>query len=376
MTLLFIGGAIETVEALEQAVRHGHDVAVVDGNEQAPGIVWARANKQQTIIASTYNSEAIIESLPYLAPDITGGLAVGCDVGPTVSAVARHLHLPHIPHEVSLLSWDKHLLKQKLAKGGIKVPRNSTELAEPSPLVIKPIGGRGGRGVEYVADSSLGFNDALNRAAEHSPTNQAIAEEYLPGFQISSETIVYDGHCWFTGLTDRAYNLAQTMPRFIEFGGIGPSLFDYSLIGRKIRNTLQKCVDVLGIRHGTIKGDIVVVPETFEPYIIELAIGRLSGGYNCTRYLPIAYGVDFFGAAMAVYQGLPPHPCLVQRQPLKHIAGGYTNALTAKHNAERGEFRFTVADSRQQVLANLAASGVDIRAMLPGNPTIFDGKPL
>ena len=53
-------------------------------------------------------------------------------------------------------------------------------------------------------------------------------------------------------------------------------------------------------RDGTVKGDIVV--HDGEPYVIELA-ARLSGGFFCTREIPLNTGVDFIGAAIKIALG-------------------------------------------------------------------------
>jgi biotin carboxylase len=53
---------------------------------------------------------------------------------------------------------------------------------------------------------------------------------------------------------------------------------------------------------GTVKGDIVV--HEGEPHVIELA-ARLSGGFFCTREIPLNTGVDFIGAAIKVALGEP-----------------------------------------------------------------------
>ena len=58
----------------------------------------------------------------------------------------------------------------------------------------------------------------------------------------------------------------------------------------------------MGITDGTVKGDIVI--HKGEPYMIELA-ARLSGGFFCTREIPLNTGVDFIGAAIKIALGEP-----------------------------------------------------------------------
>ena len=63
---------------------------------------------------------------------------------------------------------------------------------------------------------------------------------------------------------------------------------------------VARAAKALGITEGTVKGDIVV--HKGEPYVIELA-ARLSGGFFCTREIPLNTGVDFIGAAIKVALG-------------------------------------------------------------------------
>ena len=46
----------------------------------------------------------------------------------------------------------------------------------------------------------------------------------------------------------------------------------------------------MGVTDGTVKGDIVV--HKGEPYVIELA-ARLSGGFFCTREIPLEHRRGF-----------------------------------------------------------------------------------
>src|SRR5262249_45379331 len=61
-----------------------------------------------------------------------------------------------------------------------------------------------------------------------------------------------------------------------------------------------RAATALGVREGTVKGDIVVHEGV--PYVIELA-ARLSGGFFCTREIPLNTGVDFIGCAIRVALG-------------------------------------------------------------------------
>ena len=137
-------------------------------------------------------------------------------------------------------------------------------------------------------------------ARQHSPTERVMVEEYLSGPQVSTESIVVNGRCYTPGFSDRNYEyLERYAPFFIENGGDLPSHLPQD-IQDKVKDVVARAAAALGITNGTVKGDIVV--HNGEPYVIELA-ARLSGGFFCTREIPLNTGVDFIGAAIKLALG-------------------------------------------------------------------------
>jgi len=119
---------------------------------------------------------------------------------------------------------------------------------------------------------------------------------------VSTESVVVDGRCFTPGFSDRNYEyLERYAPFFIENGGDLPSRLPENLQA-KVRDVVARAAAALGVTSGTVKGDIVV--HNGEPYVIELA-ARLSGGFFCTREIPLNTGVDFIGAAIKVALGEP-----------------------------------------------------------------------
>jgi len=79
-------------------------------------------------------------------------------------------------------------------------------------------------------------------------------------------------------------------------------------------------IAALGITNGTVKGDIVV--HKGEPYVIELA-ARLSGGFFCTREIPLNTGVDFVGLAIRVALGEKPDASELEPKTLTPVIQRY-----------------------------------------------------
>ena len=169
-------------------------------------------------------------------------------------------------------------------------------------LVIKPVDSRGSRGVQRVAQVE-DLAKAFLFARKHSPTERVMVEQYLSGPQVSTESVIVSGRCFTPGFSDRNYEyLERYAPFFVENGGDLPSHLPPA-IQAKVKQVVAKAAAALGISNGTVKGDIVV--HEGEPHVIELA-ARLSGGYFCTREIPLNTGVDFIGAAIRVALGERP----------------------------------------------------------------------
>jgi biotin carboxylase len=153
--------------------------------------------------------------------------------------------------------------------------------------------------VEQVEDLAKAFAFAQ----QHSPSDRVMVEQYLSGPQVSTESIVVDGVCHTPGFSDRNYEyLERYAPFFIENGGDLPSHLPDD-IQQKVKDVVAQAAAALGITNGTVKGDMVV--HKGEPHVIELA-ARLSGGFFCTREIPLNTGVDFVGLAIRVALGEKP----------------------------------------------------------------------
>jgi biotin carboxylase len=225
---------------------------------------------------------------------------------------------------VARIATDKLAMKERFLAAGVPVPWFSPVATvqtlqrmaiERGPnLVIKPVDSRGSRGVQRIAQV-CDLERAFKLARQHSPTQRVMVEEYLDGPQVSTESVVIGGRCFTPGFSDRNYEyLDRYAPFFIENGGDLPSHLPIE-IQAKVKDVVAEAALALGVTDGTVKGDIVV--HNGEPYVIELA-ARLSGGFFCTREIPLNTGVDFIGAAIRVALGEPVSPA--ELEPQKQIA--------------------------------------------------------
>jgi biotin carboxylase len=346
-TLLLVSGGVEAVDAIRRAKELGLHVVVSDGDSHAPGLELA----DDRLIASVYNPEqtaAAAERYHRSVRTLDGVICAAVDAALTVATVAHRLGLPGLSLESARLASDKLAMKRRLDEGGVRVPRfaalDSAEalrrlVAERGrELVIKPVDSRGGRGVQRVAsveDLDAGF-DAARR---HSPSGRVMVEEYIEGPQVSTESIVSAGVCVTPGFSDRNYELLDDYaPFFVENGGELPSALPDS-VQAAVRALIADAAAALGIADGTVKGDVVV--RDGEPYLIELA-ARLSGGFFCTREIPLSTGVDLVGAAIRIALGEQVDPDALRPRRQEHVVQRYVFPEPGRVLAVRGAERARV----------------------------------
>jgi biotin carboxylase len=286
----------------------GLHVVVSDGSAAAPCL----AEADDAIIASTYDVDATVAAAREYSRAVRpldGVTSVAADVPMTVARVAEALGLAGIPVEAARLAADKVAMKQRFAERGIPIPwfapiAKADELkaavAERGlPLVVKPVDSRGARGVlRLVAGVDLDW--AYAHASRWSPTGRVMVEEYLPGPQVSTESMLLDGIGYTPGFCDRNYEyLDRFSPWMIENGGQQPSVLSPADQASVARMAEQAGL-ALGITTGIVKGDMVVTRDG--PKVIEVA-ARLSGGWFSTDQVPVATGVDLVGAAIRLALG-------------------------------------------------------------------------
>jgi len=307
-TLLIVSGGVEAVDAVVRAKQMGLSVVVSDINPEAPGF----AHADSCLIADVYGpseTAAAAERYSRKVRRIDGVICVAADAPLTVAAVCERLGIAGISRASAELASDKLAMKHRFAEAGVPIPWFA-EVETPQALqriaiergrdlVIKPVDSRGSRGVQRVAHLE-DMTKAFFFARSHSPSDRVMVEQYLDGPQISTESVVVGGRCWTPGFSDRNYEfLERYAPFFIENGGDLPSHLPPELQA-KVKHVVARAAAALGITNGTVKGDIVV--HKGEAYVIELA-ARLSGGFFCSREIPLNTGVDFVGAAIKLALG-------------------------------------------------------------------------
>lgn len=322
--ILIISGGLEAVPGIKMARQMGLHVVVSDMDPKAPGFKYAHGR----LLADTYDIGATknaARDYHVKVRKFDGVMSIAADVPLTVASVAADLGLPGIPVKSAKLASDKLAMKKKFEMDGVAIPwycqvnsaQHLQQLIQQNghPLILKPVDSRGARGVVRMVEN-VDLKWAYNLALNYSPSRRVMMEQFLTGHQVSTESFVVDGKVYTPGFSDRNYELlGKYAPFVIEDGGDLPSC-----LPGQIRSSICELVAAgaksMGIKHGTVKGDIVI--HQGKPFIIELA-PRLSGGYFCTHTIPLNTGVEFVKQAIRLALGERPKPETMQPKFQKFI---------------------------------------------------------
>lgn len=310
--LLVLGGSRQAAAGLNHLKQQGFELVLCDRDINAPG----REHCVHFIEASVYHIDECLPAVEafHASHPIDGVMCLACDVPHVVARIANALRLPGIPVEVADRAVDKLAMKKKFRMDGVDTPAfwqvtskgelRQIQLNTARTLVVKPVDSRGSKGVSRLLpddDPTWAFNYAMS----NSETGRVMAEEYIEGPQVSTESVVVDGEAVTPAYSDRSYEfLERYHPYIVENGGDMPSCLPQQIVA-KIEELINEAAASMGVTNGIVKGDIVV--RDGMPYVIELA-ARLSGGYFCTHQIPLSTGVQLVeaNARLAVGERLDP----------------------------------------------------------------------
>lgn len=342
---------------------------------------------------STKDVDAVcahLDGLKAQGANIAGVTTMGSDIPEVVVAIAQHIGTPSISAETAAIATDKIRMKQCFADHGVPIPwfaeiATFVELkdiiaARGYGLVIKPNDRSGSRGV-FLLDESLDVEDLFNKARDFSFSGRVLVEEFLPGLQISTETLMIDGKAYTPGFADRNYDdMAPFLPQIMENGGWVPTVLGDTDI-EAINGLVEKASLAMGITDGVTKGDVVLTPEG--PKMIEMA-ARLSGGDFCAGLVPLGTGVNYVKTVIELATGTPPDIDEFTPKWNKAVANRYffpeagrlvridgVDEVRAKDWVEKLEFWYQPGDEVPSALSHAHRFGVFV-ATAPDRDTLVE----
>lgn len=323
-SILCLGGGVESVEILKQINNLGYRMIIVDQDRNCPAVKWAKTlpkspylpDNDRTpygiIMADCYrsndvkNSIGMVRNAGFYMDDCVAVMCCAIDAPLVCSEVAKYLKLPHLDLDAAQLGVNKFYQWERLQLNGIPVPKTivvspETNLDDVADFdIVKPVDSRGARGV--LAFDSLSFKQHCIKALSRSRLKQVIAQQWIDGRQLSTESVICNGEALFTAIAERNYaRLTQFYPYVIEDGSSCPAELTSYEFSQVVRVIEQSCI-ALKWDNLTVKGDLII-DENGVVFVVELA-PRLSGGYFASHIIPLSTGWNVIQDAVLLVQGL------------------------------------------------------------------------
>jgi len=239
------------------------------------------------------------------------------DRGALIAAgAAAALGLAHNDPDSALAARDKFVMRERLAAGGVPVPRYRRYPAtlDPAtiargvdfPCVVKPLLLSGSRGViradapdDFVAafDRTRSVIDAAGLPLEE---QSILVEQFVPGFEVALEGLLTDGHLETLALFDKPDPLDG--PYFEETIYVTPSRLPDAVQEAISRRTAEAAI-AIGLRDGPVHAELRCDLERDEIWLVELA-GRSIGGL-CSSVLEFGAGMCLEEVILRHATGLP-----------------------------------------------------------------------
>ncbi len=266
------------------------------------------------------------------------------------ASVAAHLGLPHNPAGAVLAASDKTRQRQLWAGAGVAQPRVEIVPAHASdeavrraaaatgfPCVVKAVSLSASQGVLRAGNAAQAVQAAtrirrvLSAARQHAD-EPLLAEEYLPGPELSIDGLLFDD-----GLTPLAvFDKPATPdgPTFEETLLVTPSRLPRHVIAGAVR-TAGHAARALGLRTGPVHAELRVTGTGTA--MLELAARSIGG--LCSRALRFPGGKSLEELIIASALGAPapaaseaPRPCGIFMLPVPRA--GVLRAVEGRAAAE------------------------------------------
>jgi len=272
-------------EEPEDAARRQQALRTVD---------FALPDKAVEQIVAAVTADTAHEIRAILAADDRGAMIV--------AEASRRLGLTHNDPGAALAARDKFVMRERLAAGGVPVPRyrrypasiDPASIADTVafPCVVKPLLLSGSRGV-IRADNAPEFvlvfartRGVLEGSGMSASENDILVEQFVPGVEVALEGLLTEGVLETLALFDKPDPLDG--PFFEETIYVTPSRLDADVQAAVSRRTAEAAA-AIGLRHGPVHAELRIDLQRGDIWLIELA-GRSIGGL-CSSVLEFGAGM-------------------------------------------------------------------------------------
>lgn len=291
--VLFLGGSVWQVPAIQYARTQGYYVILCDYLPDNPGQHYAHKYYE----VSTTDQEAVLQVA--VKENIDAIVAYGSDPAALTAAyVGYKLDLPTNPYESILVLSRKDLFRRFLEENGFNYPRsisftNKEEIEYGLqdfnfPLILKPVDSSGSKGVCKIGSLEEAM-ECFDYAMSFSRAKRVLFEEFIEmGHEciLAGDAFVYNGKVMFYGFLNS--HRENGCNPFIPVGSSYPVFLGEEKLA-VAREELQRVFDILQIKSGMFNFDLMF-DRAGKFYIIE--IGPRNGGNMIPELIEEAMGFD------------------------------------------------------------------------------------
>lgn len=288
--ILLLGGSAQQIVAIKTAQKHGFYTVLCDFLPNNPGQYEA----DKFYLVSTTDKEAVLKVA--MDEKVDGVLAYASDpAAPTAAYVAEKMGLPTNPYQAVDTLCNKDKFRFFLKENGFNTPvaigygdKDVDTSIFSLPVIVKPVDSSGSKGATVLRDWD-GLDKALDFAFSFSRSHRVIIEEFIEKkheYLIGGDIFVNDGKVVLWGLLnchrDNAVN------PLVPVGKSYPLLLE-KCDELAVRDTLQKMVDKLGLKFGSVNVELVVDKNN---RVWPIDVGPRAGGNMIPDLLGMIFGVD------------------------------------------------------------------------------------
>ena len=230
--------------------------------------------------------------------NVCGVVSNASDLPTLISSyVAEKLGLNGCPYEVMKMLMDK-LYVRSISRRIIGLTpirsylyNDNSALPQFLPCIVKPVCNGGKTGLSYAATIEE-FNVAIEYARKNSE-GDIMVEEYIPGREVSVESISNRGNHYVVQITDKENTGA---PHFVELSHHQPA--DLSRVQREqICKIITDLLNVVGFTDGPTHIELKIHQDKI--YLIEINM-RGGGDEISNRLVELSTGYDYVSAMIRV----------------------------------------------------------------------------
>jgi len=172
-------------------------------------------------------------------------------------------------------------------------------------LIVKPADGRASIGVMKV-NSEKELQYALVRAQKESYIGQVIIEEFVSGFEVSVDSISYNGKHYIFAIRDKVTSGA---PYYVEIAHHVPSNLSAESIA-KIEAEARKALDSLNFKYGSTDSEFIIT-EDGKVYVVE--VNARMGGDQSSDLIKYSTGYDYMKLHVNAALGFWEEPVIIHQ---------------------------------------------------------------